>query len=163
MNQATAERFRPAKTRSQPIPRSHRGRPIRLAALVGVALLTLASCVMNAHSVESGYRLQLERHHRGIPILRLDEALTIKAQAHAEWMAASQQLAHSNLTAGVPGGWRYLAENVGRGYSIESIHNALVLSPSHFSHIVDRRFTAFGVGAAKGADGRYYVVQVFMG
>ncbi|KAA0236113.1 MAG: CAP domain-containing protein [Actinobacteria bacterium] len=157
------ERFGPAGTRCRATSRSRGSRPVRLVALFGAAVLVLVSCVMNAHSIESGFLLQLERQHRGIPILRLDEDLNVKAQAHAEWMATTQQLTHSNLSAGVPGGWRYLAENVGRGYSIGSIHDALVLSSSHFAHMIDRRFSAFGVGAAKGTDGRYYVVQVFMG
>ena len=87
--------------------------------------------------------------------------LTAKAEAWAQHMAATGCLCHSNLPDGVTVGWRKLGENIGRGPSVASIHDALVHSPLHYANMVDRAFHWVGVGVAYGG-GQMYVAEVFM-
>ena len=58
-------------------------------------------------------------------------------------------------------GWRKLGENIGRGPSVASIHDALVHSAPHYANMVDGAFHWVGVGVAYGG-GQMYVAEVFM-
>jgi hypothetical protein len=88
-------------------------------------------------------------------------ALTAKAQQWAEHMAAVGGISHSNLPDGAPGEWTRLGENVGRGPSVDAIHNALVASPEHYKNLTDPGFRYVGVGVVN-ANGTFYVSEVFM-
>ncbi len=94
---------------------------------------------------------------RGLPLHR---ALTDKAQAWARKMARDGRLSHSHLPAGVPPGWRSLAENVGMGLSIVQVHGGFMNSGGHRANILGN-FNHIGTGYATG-HGRVWIVQVFM-
>ncbi|MGH7358549.1 MAG: CAP domain-containing protein, partial [Candidatus Rokuibacteriota bacterium] len=70
-------------------------------------------------------------------------------------------ICHSNLSDGVSGDWRRLGENVGRGPSVDAIHQALVNSPGHYANLVDPGFRLVGVGVLN-INGTLWVAQVFM-
>lgn len=81
-------------------------------------------------------------------------------------MASTGRLEHSNASVGVGGlRWTALGENV--GYSsptkntLLSLLNMLDVSAAHRRNMLDRRFTHMGVGVAKSAGGRVWVVEVF--
>ncbi len=93
--------------------------------------------------------------------LTLHPVLTAKAEAWAQHMADTGCLCHSNLPDGVTVGWRKLGENIGRGPSVASIHDALVHSSLHYANMVDGAFRWVGVGVAYG-NGQMYVAEVFM-
>jgi hypothetical protein len=93
--------------------------------------------------------------------LSVHPVLTAKAQAWAQHMAATGCLCHSNLPDGVTVGWRKLGENIGRGPSVGSVHDALVHSAVHYANMVDGSFQWVGVGVAYGG-GQLYVAEVFM-
>jgi hypothetical protein len=101
------------------------------------------------------------RSSRGLGPLSVNGTLTAKAQAWAEHMAAVGAISHSNLPDGAPSEWRRLGENVGRGPSVDSIHNALVASPEHYANLTDPGFQQIGVGVVN-ANGTFYVSEVFM-
>lgn len=157
---------------------SRSSRPRRFAAVLfaGAALLTACQPEQSPPpqrvlagqpippSTSDGVTLaNNERAARGLAPLRRASDIDAKAQAHAEWMAANKRLAHSNLPAGVSSPYSILGENVGVGTSMQQVHNAFMSSPSHRGHMLDGRFHSIGVGAALGADGKYYVVHVFKG
>ena len=100
------------------------------------------------------------RRANGRGTLALQRQLTDKAQAWAEHMAREGRLSHSNLSSGVPPGWRAIAENVGTGGSLAGIHNAFMGSSRHRSNILGN-FTHIGTGYAVG-HGQLWVCQVFM-
>ena len=97
----------------------------------------------------------------GLGGLNTNGTLVAKAQQWAEQMAAAGDISHSNLADGAPDEWTRLGENVGRGPSVEAIHNALVASPDHYKNLTDPGFRYVGVGVVN-ANGTYYVSEVFM-
>jgi hypothetical protein len=101
------------------------------------------------------------RASKGLPGLSVNGALAAKAQNWAAHMAAVGAISHSVLSDGAPGNWQRLGENVGRGPSVDAIHNALVASPEHYANLTDPGFQTIGVGVVN-ANGTYYVAEVFM-
>ncbi len=101
------------------------------------------------------------RASKGLPTLSVNGTLAAKARGWAEHMAAVGAISHSNLADGAPPEWRRLGENVGRGPSVEAIHNALVASPEHYKNLTDPGFRSVGVGVVN-ANGTLYVAEVFM-
>ena len=97
----------------------------------------------------------------GLAGLSTNGTLAAKAQHWAEYMASVGSISHSNLADGAPGEWTRLGENVGRGPSVDAIHNALVASPDHYKNLTDPGFRYVGVGVVN-ANGTYYVSEVFM-
>ena len=92
--------------------------------------------------------------------LQLNKTLTDKAQSWAQYLARIGYLKHSNLSSGVPSNWRALAENVGYGSRIGTVHTAFMRSSGHRANILGN-YTHVGTGVAKNGD-RVYVVHVFM-
>lgn len=101
------------------------------------------------------------RASKGLPSLIVNGTLVAKARGWAEHMAAVNAISHSNLSDGAPSEWTRLGENVGRGPSVDSIHNALVASSEHYKNLTDPGFRYVGVGVVN-ANGTYYVSEVFM-
>lgn len=106
-------------------------------------------------------RINSLRASRGLGAVQQHGVLTAKAQAWAAHMAATGCLCHSNLSDGVTVGWSKLGENVGRGPSVGSLHDAFVNSPAHQANMLDGRFGYVGVGVAHGG-GQMWVAEVFM-
>lgn len=101
------------------------------------------------------------RNSRGVGSLQTHSVLTAKAQEWAAHMAATNCLCHSTLTDGISVGWRKLGENVGRGPSVDSLHNAFVASAAHQANMLDGQFRYVGIGVAYGF-GQMWVAEVFM-
>jgi uncharacterized protein YkwD len=150
-----------SETITSPVPTRARRRRLRagVATLV-VAAVSLAAC-MNSQQQVAFDLVNGARADAGLPALALDPIAQTKAQAWAEHLAATGSIGHSNLTEGMDGGWRRLAENVGYGSSIDEIQRRFMDSPHHRQNVLDRSFTHLGVGVARGG-GNTYVVLVFV-
>ncbi|MGZ4678002.1 MAG: CAP domain-containing protein [Acidimicrobiia bacterium] len=140
--------------------------------ILAIVLVTLTATVTlgvtsTAHAADTGAesdfvnRINGLRASKGLGGLGVHSVLTAKAEAWAQHMADSGCLCHSNLPDGVTVGWRKLGENIGRGGSVASLHDALVASPLHYANMVDPAFHWIGVGVAYG-NGQMYVAEVFM-
>lgn len=103
-----------------------------------------------------------ERAERGIAPLQWDDNAAAKAQAWAEYLAASRTIAHSRLTDGIEGNWTVLAENVGFADSVGAAHAGFMNSPKHRATLLSPAYSAVGVGVAENG-GLFYVVQVYRG
>ena len=145
------------------------GRTLR-GLLVGAALLTAvvgfapATTAGAANAGEASQFISLTnslRASRGLPSLQVDGTLTAKAQGWAQYMADTGVLAHSQITSGLPGNWKRVGENVGRGGDVTTVHNAFVASPAHLANLVDPGFQYVGVGVVD-TPGGIYVAEVFM-
>jgi uncharacterized protein YkwD len=100
----------------------------------------------------------------GVGALTRNGDLDGRAQAWAESMAASGVLGHSGIVSTlVSGGWSIAGENVGYGPSVESVFAALRASSSHYSNMVDARFTSLGVGVVVDANGVVWTTHLFGG
>lgn len=137
----------------------------RLALLVAVPVLVLglAACEPTREQETVRSLINQSRQAYGLHHLGDDVAVRIKAQSWADHLASKGRLSHSSLSSGldvVP--WVAVAENVGYGSSIRSVHDQFMRSSGHRGNILDRRWDRVGTGHAVGRDGRVYVVQVFV-
>ncbi|MFQ5558651.1 MAG: CAP domain-containing protein [Acidimicrobiales bacterium] len=131
------------------------------AALVAMAAaLLLAAC--SEQQIELLDRINATRAENGLTELYAHPAAMSKAQAWAETMATEGVLRHSDLSEGITGDWRRIGENVGFSSDIATVHQAFLDSAPHRANIVDAGFTHVGTGYAESADGRIWVVQVFV-
>lgn len=104
-----------------------------------------------------------ERSSRGGHTLVTMSDLVEIARRHSQDMANRGAIYHNeNLPNEVHGDWQILGENVGRGGSVDSIHDAFMNSAPHRANILDDRFNQVGVGTVI-KDGYIYVTEVFAG
>ena len=106
------------------------------------------------------------RASQGVPALGEHGTLTDKAERWAQYLAATGQLRHSQLSQGLESlSWRALGENVGvstpTSDTLATLHERLAASAPHRANMLNGGFTHMGVGVATGADGRVWVVEVF--
>ena len=139
-----------------------------LAALV-VATMVFGSAFFTAspasalNGTESSFLSYTngERSSRGIATLKVAGDLTAIARAHSERMADDGKIYHSgSLGSQVDGNWKQLGENVGKGPSVKSIHDAFMASSSHRVHILDKVYDQVGIGTVI-RDDVIYVTEVF--
>lgn len=146
----TLLRFRPA--------------PLALLVLIVVALslpAARAEAVIDAASEEELECLtNAARSAEGRRALRVAPDLSEIARRHSVRMAEASKLHHNPDLSGEVQDWLVLAENVGRGPSIASIHAALLESSGHRANILDTRVTEMGIGVER-RGGQYWVTQVF--
>ena len=132
-----------------------------LTAVVGFAPATSAGAVNTGAASQFISLTNSLRASRGLPALQVDGTLTAKAQGWAQHMADVGAISHSTLTSGLPGNWKRVGENVGRGGDVVPVHNAFVASASHLANLVDPGFQYVGVGVVD-TPGGIYVAEVFM-
>ncbi len=135
-----------------------------LAVLLGSGLLTSCestpadrAAVLNA--------VNASRAANGLAPVVENGILDLKADKWAQHMRDVCNISHSTLREGAPPNWRKLGENVGRGGTIEIIHDAYMNSPGHRANILDPAFNQMGVAAVWGdCDGMrtVFTVHVFM-
>ncbi len=143
----------------------HGGVLVLLLVVAMAAALLPASAVSAA--VDAGAeadfvsRTNQERTQRGLPALRVCTELRSPARSHSRVMAGASHLHHNpNLGSDVDS-WQRVAENVGRGRSVGSLHDALMNSPGHRANILDGRVTQLGIGVEVDSSGQIWVTQVF--
>lgn len=138
-----------------------------------VALTLLASPPPAAHAaidadMEAEFiaLVNVERARNGLNALVVRDDIRRVARTHSVVMAdrldrdVSPALHHNPDYSTQITGWQVVAENVGRGPSVESLHNALMNSPGHRRNILEPRFTEIGVGVEV-RHGRVWVTQNF--
>ena len=138
-----------------------------VGAILAIVLLALAA----AGCMPGDARTFLERTNsvrssQGVRPLKEHDTLTRKAEAWAQQMASTGQLAHSNLSSGLGGlRWKALGENVGysspTSNTLLTLHKMFVNSAGHYANLVKSNYTHLGVGVAKDSRGRIWVAQVF--
>ena len=134
---------------------------ICVALIVAVTPPAPASAVNDpAGEADLACRVNSEREAVGRSSLRLASDLTKIARAHSVRMADRNHLHHNPNLATEVTGWTALAENVGRGGSIGSIHTALMDSKAHRSNILDGRMTEMGIGVERRGT-TVWVTQIF--
>ncbi|MCO8126463.1 CAP domain-containing protein [Acidimicrobiia bacterium EGI L10123] len=142
-----------------------RRRPKRLALALAAPLLVLGLAACDPTPPQESVRAHVNESRRaaGVHAVGDDLVVRLKAQAWADRLAANGSLSHSTLSSGLDGvPWVAVAENVGRGSSIRSVHDGYMGSSRHRANILDRRWDRMGAGHAVAADGTVYTVQVFV-
>lgn len=140
------------------------GLPRRSAVVAGI-VATLWMCVAAVADAGMERRftdlVQGERAGAGLPPYAGASDLAAVARGQAQRMAAEGRLYHNPRLSSEVSGWEAVGENVGRGPSVEAIHQAFMASPTHRSEIMSTTFTQAGVGVAVAADGEIWVAEVF--
>lgn len=149
---------------TRPTPPGGRRPKRRIALMLApVLVLGLAACGPTKAQESVRSHVNASRSAYGVHTLGDELIVRYKAQQWAEHLAATGTLSHSKLSSGLDGlSWAGVAENVGRGSSIASVHESYMASPGHRANILDRRWDRVGTGHAVGRDGRTYTVQVFV-
>lgn len=137
-----------------------------LAALVGALVFTASSPFPKANALTSDEGSLLSytnasRAQYGKAKLTLSSDLVSVARKHSAEMAAKGALYHNPSIGSDVNNWRKIGENVGRGPSAKSIHQAFMASSSHRTHILDGAYDRVGVGTVwKGST--LYVTVIFV-
>lgn len=105
-------------------------------------------------------RVNDARTAKGLHPLRVSGDLTHLARSHSVTMADRNHLHHNPTLSSDVSGWRLVAENVGVGPSVSSIHKALMESDGHRRNILNPRVTEVGIGVERRGS-RFWVTQVF--
>ena len=82
----------------------------------------------------------------GVGPVTLDPVVSLVAQAWALVMATAGEISHNPNVGDQLNGIVAVAENVGRGPSLDWIHNGLINSPSHYKNMVNPNYTVVGLG-----------------
>lgn len=148
-----------------------RALPRMLWACLLAVLLVTAVAAEPAGAGESSGQQELEfitklnelRASKGVAPLATKGDLFDMARTWSARMLTVRGISHNpSLAAQGPPGWRRLGENVGMGYSVQSLHDAFVASPLHYKNMVDPQFDSVGVGIVHAADGQIFVTVNFM-
>jgi hypothetical protein len=143
------------------------GRTRSLALLLVVALATVglgASAVADSGSEQAFLSaINSTRSSAGLGSLQMDGGLQAHARRHTADMIAAGEIFHSSsgeLQSAAGSGWEKLGENVGRGGTVSSLHQAFLDSPAHRANILgDYNYVGIGTDTS---DGVLYVTVVFM-
>lgn len=134
-----------------------------LALLAGTAALPVAAGASPGAEGDFVARINDARAGRGLAPLAVDGELTGIARRWSQRMADEQRLSHNpNLSREVSQNWEKLAENVGFGGDVATIHDAFMNSSAHRANILDGALTHIGVGVVVDGAGQLWVTEVFM-
>ena len=144
--------------------------PHRIKTLFSLAVMTASATATVAHAGPSGtYQRQAVRatndvrEAHGLRVLRRDDCLTRRADAHARRMAARDDVFHQDL--GIVLRACHLdrvAENVAVGYRTgrATVRSGWMRSASHRTNLLTRGHRVTGVGAVRDDRGVWWTVQL---
>ncbi len=108
-------------------------------------------------------KINASRASAGLGPLTIDGGLVSQARKQTQAMMDAGEIFHATsaaLSAAAGSGWSRLAENVGRGNTVDSLHTAFMSSAGHKKNILgDFNYVGIGTGSK---DGYLYVTVVFM-
>lgn len=146
-------------------PASIRIGALILAMVTMFAILIAASPPADAASTMEQQFIDLinqERTSRGLSPVKEYWDLTDDARIHSYDMLTDGQIYHTSNLAGVTSsGWEALAENVGAGPTVSSLHTAFMNSSGHRTNILGN-YNYVGIGIAKSSNGQLWVTEIFM-
>ncbi|HET9202436.1 MAG TPA: CAP domain-containing protein [Acidimicrobiia bacterium] len=137
-----------------------------LLVAMTLSLSALAPAVNADSGTEAEFlsKINATRAAEGLGALQLDDALRSHARSHTDDMVATGQIFHSteaDLTTAAGTGWSGIAENVGKGKSPTSLHDAFMASPAHrMNTLGDYNYVGIGTDTS---GGYLYVTVVFVG
>jgi uncharacterized protein YkwD len=132
-----------------------------LAALIPVTSAASSTC-WNYSNKERSFAKKIngsrDNHHRGR--LKLDPQLSKVAMKQTKSMIDNNRLYHTPDLGSRVTRWTMLAENVGYGNTVSSLHKMFMDSAGHKQNILNGNYEYVGVGAKK-AHGWLWVTVVF--
>jgi uncharacterized protein YkwD len=101
------------------------------------------------------------RADKGLKPLRQRGSLSDVADDWAHVLATTRVLKHNPRLFSQVNNWTLIAENVGYGPDVRTIHRAFMASPEHRENILEPRFNALGIGKERDTLGTLWIVQIF--
>ena len=102
------------------------------------------------------------RASKGLGTLSVDANLTDIGRGWSQQMANAGTISHNpNFPNEVTSDWQMLGENVGQGFTVQSLFDAFVASPHHYENLVEPSFTRIGVGVIVTASGQIFTSHEF--
>lgn len=150
-------------TISKTMPTMLAARPAK--ARYHVRLRNLKSKTKASHEAPNLHQLlNRERSRYCLPSLKKAPSLDTLALMHAKFMAQQGIVSHpfvknEELTAATNS--RRAADNVHAANSILALHCAALAVTESKANILDQEFNEFGIGVAKGSNGKLYMCQLF--
>lgn len=138
---------------------------LSIALVASMAIIGLGMTAAADPATESDFLAHINstRSSNGLAPLSVDGSLRSHARTHTQDMMDANAIFHSTsaeLKAAGGTGWSKLGENVGRGGTVSSLHQAFMDSPGHRANILDD-YNYVGIGTGT-KDGVLYVTVVFM-
>lgn len=136
---------------------------IAIVAATATIGLGLAAGADSATEADFLAHINSTRSSHGLGPLSVDGGLRSHARNHTQDMMDANGIYHSTsaeLKAAAGSGWSKLGENVGRGGTVSSLHQAFMDSPGHKANILGG-YNYVGIGTGT-KDGVLYVTVVFM-
>jgi hypothetical protein len=134
-----------------------------LVAVLATVGLGVAAGADSGTEAEFLAKINSSRASAGLAPLTAKGSLTAYAREHTAGMMEAGEIYHSSsaqLGAAGGSGWDKMGENVGRGQSPSSLHQAFMDSPGHKANILgDYNYVGVGTGSK---DGYLYVTVIFM-
>ena len=146
----------------------------RIAAGLVVVVMSLLGFVSlatpaNADTIDASAEAQFVtlinalRASKGLRTLTVVANLTSVARNWSQQMASAGTISHNpNFPNQVTSDWQMLGENVGQGYSVQSLFDAFVASPHHYENLVEPSYTRIGVCVVVTASGQIFTSHEFM-
>ncbi|HEX9865507.1 MAG TPA: CAP domain-containing protein [Acidimicrobiia bacterium] len=138
---------------------------LTLSLVASLALFVVGTTAGADSGTEGEFlsKINATRAANGLGSLKVDGGLQSHARAHTQDMIDAGEIFHSSsgeLSSAGGKGWDKIGENVGRGQSTTSLHEAFMKSSGHKDNILgDYNYVGIGTGSS---DGYLYVTVVFM-
>ena len=138
---------------------------LTLSLVASLALFVVGTTAGADSGTEGEFlsKINATRAANGLGSLKVDGGLQSHARTHTQDMIDAGEIFHSSsgeLSSAGGKGWDKIGENVGRGQSTSSLHEAFMKSSGHKDNILgDYNYVGIGTGSS---DGYLYVTVVFM-
>jgi len=106
-------------------------------------------------------KINASRSAAGLAPVSVHSDLVPDARAHSAQMMAAGEIYHTSPLSAVASGWEALAENVGAGPSVDSLHAAFMASSGHRRNILGD-YNYVGIGVSQSDSGQLWVTVIFM-
>ena len=140
-------------------------RTTRKISIVVVALvvMTVGLALPAQAGTEGAFlsKINASRAAAGLAPVSVHSDLVPDARTHSAQMMAAGEIYHTSPLSAVASGWEALAENVGAGPSVDSLHAAFMASSGHRRNILGN-YNYVGIGVSQTDSGQLWVTVIFM-
>ncbi len=131
--------------------------------VVALVVMTVGLALPAQAGTEGAFlsKINASRSAAGLAPVSVNSDLVPDARIHSAQMMAAGDIYHTSPLSAVASGWEALAENVGAGPSVDSLHAAFMASSGHRRNILGD-YNYVGIGVSQSESGQLWVTVIFM-
>ena len=131
--------------------------------VVALLVMTVGLALPAQAGTEGAFlsKINASRAAEGLAPVSVHSDLVPDARTHSAEMMAAGEIYHTSPLSAVASGWEALAENVGAGPSVDSLHAAFMASAGHRRNILGD-YNYVGIGVSQSDSGQLWVTVIFM-